>query len=284
MDGNLTWTEQLGDAFLAEQPAVMDSVQRLRQRAEAAGRLQSTPQALVSNDAGVIIIEPPDQNIVYVPVYDPNVVYGAWPYPDYPPDYFPGFFPDATIGPLGVGWVGVGVVAPLFGWAICDWGHHLIRNDTHRFGASNAGPDVWQHDPSHRGGVPYRDPAVRAQFQSAATAAAIQGARGIPIVAPAAMTTPTGVAAPPFAESAPAVVRSAPRVMQSIGSVPQVPAQVERGQAGRMLAPAPRALAPPHRAVPAAPVPRVVMAVPAARGGASAPRAAPAPYGNAVHR
>ena len=81
MNGNLTWTEQLGDAFLAAQSAVMDSVQRLRQQAEAAGKLQSTAQMVVSTVGGLIVIAPPDPNSVYVPVYNPNDIYGAWAYP-----------------------------------------------------------------------------------------------------------------------------------------------------------------------------------------------------------
>ncbi len=189
MDRNLTWTEDLGDAFLAEQPAVMDSVQRLRQKAAAAGRLQSTPQQVVSNDGGIIVIEPPDTNIVYVPVYDPNVVYSAWPYPEYPPDYFPAAFPDETTGPLGYGWLDLVIIAPLWGWHHCDWHRHRIEIDANRFGARNpAQPPIasgaWQHDPLHRLGVTYRDPAVRARFEGTETAAAVRAARDFPVVAP----------------------------------------------------------------------------------------------------
>ncbi len=183
MDGNLTWTEQLGDAFLAAQPAVMDSVQRLRQQAEAAGKLQSTPQMAVSTVGGACVIAPPDPTSVYVPVYNPNDVYGAWAYPDYPPDYFPGYFPGVEIGPLGFGWFDVGIVGALWGWDSWDWGGHRINIDGGRFNAMNRdrpaiSSGAWQHDPSHRGGVPYRDAAVRARFQGAATAD--RTARGFP--------------------------------------------------------------------------------------------------------
>jgi hypothetical protein len=296
MDGNLTWIEQLGDAFLADQTAVMDSVQRLRHKAAAAGELQSTPQQAVSDEGGVIIIEPPDQDIVYVPVYAPSV-YGAWPYPEYPPDYFPGFFPDAAIGPRGFGWMDFGIVAPLWGWAGCDWGRHRINIDAGRFGAGNAAQPaiasgVWQHDPSHRGGVPYRDLAVRTRYQSAATAAAIQAARGFPVVAPpapaqlavntarpaaAAVREPTVLRPgtelarlPASGETAPGVLRPAPPVVQSLGSGPEVRAQAERGQASRISAPAPRV--------------GVVAAAPAPRVAAPAPRAVLAPQGRGEHR
>lgn len=210
MDGNLTWTEQLGDAFLAGQPAVMDSIQRLRQQAVTAGMLKSTPQEVVSNANGVIVIAPPDADSVYVPVYNPSVVYGAWPYPDYPPDYFPGYFPGVTIGPLGFGWLDVGVVAGLWGWDRSDWGGHQINIDANRFNAlNNHQPPIasgaWQHNPAHRGGVPYRDPAVRARFQGAASAS--RDARGFPAAAPESRrgAAAAGVRAPaPQRERAPA--------------------------------------------------------------------------------
>jgi hypothetical protein len=207
MDGNLTWTEQLGDAFLAAQSAVMDSVQRLRQQAEAAGKLKSTSQMVVSTVDGIIVIAPPDPNSVYVPVYNPNDIYGAWAYPDYPPDYFPGYFPGVEIGPLGFGWLDVAVVAPLWGWDSSDWRDHRINIDANRFTVLNRNQPAiasgaWQHDPSHRGGVQYRDPAVRARFQGAVTTAAARGARGFPAAAPQAgpavnATRPTAAAARP---------------------------------------------------------------------------------------
>jgi hypothetical protein len=88
MDSNLDWTEQLGDAFLAQPADVMDAVQRLRQRAQAANSLSSTPQQTVLTEDQEIMIEPANPEIVYVPAYNPWCVYGTWPYPDYPPFYF----------------------------------------------------------------------------------------------------------------------------------------------------------------------------------------------------
>ena len=92
MDSKLEWTERLGEAFLADAAAVMDSIQRLRRRAQSAGVLVSAPQAVVTTAEPEITIEPPSSEIVYFPVCDPSLVYGAWPYPAYPPDYFPDFF------------------------------------------------------------------------------------------------------------------------------------------------------------------------------------------------
>src|SRR4029077_21020548 len=82
------WTQRLGDAFLANQQQVMDTVQMLRSRAQAAGNLQSTPQQTVIDQGGIIDIEPAQPQYVYVPVYDPRVIYGPWSDPFYQPDYW----------------------------------------------------------------------------------------------------------------------------------------------------------------------------------------------------
>src|SRR5205807_6365355 len=76
LDKNLSWTSSLGDAYVNQQQAVMDAVQRMRRRAQQAGNLKSTPQETVSTQASTIVIQPPDPNVVYLPSYDPWVVYG----------------------------------------------------------------------------------------------------------------------------------------------------------------------------------------------------------------
>src|SRR5690348_2603053 len=97
MSTKLDWTQKLGDAVLAQQPDVMDAIQRLRARAQANNKLQSTTQqkVIVTQEANrqLIAIEPTDPGTVYVPYYDPAVVYGDWAYPDYPPYYwgYPGY-------------------------------------------------------------------------------------------------------------------------------------------------------------------------------------------------
>jgi hypothetical protein len=299
MDSNLTWTEALGDAFLAAQAAVMDSVQRLRREALAAGKLKSTPQQVVSEQDGIITIEPAGPGSVYVPVYNPEVVYGGWPYPEYPPDYFPGFFPEVPIGPLDYGWVDVVTIGPLFGFGHCDWHHHRIDIDAKRFSALDprqpaVTSSVWQHNPSHRDGVPYRDPAVRARFEGAATAERIRAARGFPTGAAAPMpgtaSTTTGFAAPlpgpavsgarpaPAEARPPVVLRPTPPILQSFGRGAEVRAEALRGQTSRMSAPARRRFAPiaaPRPAAPMAAAPRIAVPV---------PRAAPGRPAGVVHR
>ncbi len=110
MDEKLGWTERLGDAFLSQQALVMDTVQNLRQKAYEVGNLKSTDQVRVAQQGQTIVIEPTRPEVIYVPYYDPLVVYGPWWWPAYPPVYWapwPGYF----VGPgFGVGFVwGVGV-------------------------------------------------------------------------------------------------------------------------------------------------------------------------------
>jgi hypothetical protein len=167
MDRNLDWTERLGDAFAANQSAVMDSVQRLRGRAETAGKLGSTPQEAVTTADQAITIEPSNPEVLYVPVYDPTVAYGPWPYPASPPCYFPGYFDDANAD--GFGWFGVSIVAPLWGWHHWDWHHRRIDIDRNRFAALDRSRppirgDVWEHDASRRHDAPAQNPAARERF------------------------------------------------------------------------------------------------------------------------
>jgi hypothetical protein len=118
MDKNLSWTSSLGDAYYNQQPDVMDAVQVMRRRAQAAGDLKTTPQQTVATQDSNISIEPADPDVVYVPAYDPWLVYGApimaWPgwYP-YPGIWFGGPYLNFGMG-FGIGWFGG------FGWG---WGH-----------------------------------------------------------------------------------------------------------------------------------------------------------------
>ena len=98
MNDQLEWTQSLGDAMLAQHTEVAASIQRLRKRAHDAGNLKTTQQQKVSVEptpavggatTQTIVIAPASPQVVYVPVYQPTVVYGAWPYPAYPPAYYP---------------------------------------------------------------------------------------------------------------------------------------------------------------------------------------------------
>ena len=175
MNDRLDWMQQLGDAFLSQPGDVMDSIQRLRRAAEKAGTLKSSPQQTVTTQDQDIVIAPANPDSVYVPVYDPTVVYGVWPYPAYPPYYW--WPPDFVYGPaFWPGWwwwwpaVAVGYYGYYWGWGHCDWHHHRIYVDHRRYDHIH-GPhpypisgDTWQHDPYHRRGVSYRDPVTAAKY------------------------------------------------------------------------------------------------------------------------
>jgi hypothetical protein len=161
MNGDLDWTEKLGDAVLAQQADLMDAIQRLRTKAQAKGKLATTKQQKVSvtqeAEKQVIVIEPTSPETIYVPYYNPSVVYGAWPYPAYPPYYFP----------PAPGWVVGGAIASGLAWGAgfaignaiwddrFDWNHGNI----------NVNRNVnWQHNSYHRRGVSYNNVNVKNKY------------------------------------------------------------------------------------------------------------------------
>jgi hypothetical protein len=140
MDKNLSWTSSLGDAYYNQQQDVMDAVQVMRRRAEEAGNLKNTPQQTVTTQDQDVEIQPTDPNTVYVPAYDPWLVYGgpivAWPgwYP-YPGIWFGGPYLSFGVG-FGIGWFGG------FGWGYPHWGfdwhnHAVMFNHGRYFSRSN---------------------------------------------------------------------------------------------------------------------------------------------------
>jgi uncharacterized membrane protein YgcG len=120
MDKNLSWTSSLGDAYYNQQQDVMDAIQVMRQKAEQAGNLKTTPQQVVTTQGSTIVIEPANPEVVYVPAYDPWVVYGypiaPWPY-WYP---YPGIWFGGPYLSFGVGF-GIGFFAG-FTWGWRSWG------------------------------------------------------------------------------------------------------------------------------------------------------------------
>jgi hypothetical protein len=193
MNDKLDWTRDLGDAFLAQQADVLDAVQRLRQRADNTGNLKTTEQQKVIKSEApadtvtqaaspggstyAYAIESTNPDEYYVPVYDPSVVYGAWPYPDYAPFYW---YP--------TGWVARGVFAFAAGvatgaaiWGGIDWWRHRVQINPLRYNSFNRTNIVnrdWTHNPAHRGAVPYRDRNVAQQFGDQSRAAAREAFRG----------------------------------------------------------------------------------------------------------
>jgi hypothetical protein len=179
MSQKLDWTQQLGDAVLSQQAELMDAVQRLRARAQAAGNLQSTQEQQVIVKEKTIVIEPAQPDVVYVPTYNPVVVYGAWPYPAYPPPpvYYPGYYPGAAAAVGFAAGVGLGF-AWGYAWGHCDWHggdininvkqnfnyNKNINRDKYSQRPGQGGSGTWKHDPDHRKGVSYRDQGTAQKF------------------------------------------------------------------------------------------------------------------------
>jgi Protein of unknown function (DUF3300) len=182
----IQWTTDLGNAFLAQQSDIMDAVQRMRKRASEKGQLKSTEQQKVETKVveskQVIVIEQANPEVVYLPSYDPVVVWGA-PYYPYPPIYYPGwgYYAGAAAISFGIGFAMGAFWGGGWGWG-CGWGGNDIninrnnnfnrntniggRNQVNPLGnrGGGAGGNKWQHNPSHRGGAPYKDRATADRF------------------------------------------------------------------------------------------------------------------------
>lgn len=195
LDDRLDWTRDMGDAFLAQQRDVMDSVQRLRANAWNAGTLVSTKEQSVRTQSGnatdfipidpvtynpvtfdPIVIEPVDMEWLYAPVYDPDTVYGDWWWPDYPPYYY---YPPAWNPGTGIGfWAGV-AVGKNWEWSGWNWNRREVTVDVGRFNGwaqnhyadpgrvqrpASGGSQNWRHDSSRRTDDPYRDRATAQRY------------------------------------------------------------------------------------------------------------------------
>ena len=194
MSEKLDWTQRLGDAFLQDQKKVLDTIQSLRAKAQASGNLQTTKEQTVIVEEKIIKIEPASPQVIYVPTYNPTVVYGAWPYPAYPPYYYypPGYV--ATTAAFSFA-AGVAMSAAWgYAWGNCNWNggdvdvdvnrNTTINNNINRDQAKQKlqergqldqkGQGKWQHNPEHRKGVSYRDQGTAQKFNRASTSDSIQ--------------------------------------------------------------------------------------------------------------
>ncbi len=132
------WVSQLGNAFVAQPSDVMDSVQRLRRAAQQAGNLKSSSQQKIVVEQSTIQIQPANPQVVYVPTYNPTVVYGAWPYPAYPPVYVPPPPGYAVATGLAAGLAfGAGIAITNSLWGGFDWGHHDVNINVNHFNNIN---------------------------------------------------------------------------------------------------------------------------------------------------
>ena len=155
MDEHMEWTERLGDAFMSNPTGVSETIQVLRARADRAGNLRSSEEAVVTRDYGNYVIEPTQPDMVYVPYYDPRVVYGAWWWPNYAPVWWapwPGYH--WTAGYAGFAY-GYGVfVGPGYWYTSFDWPRRYVRFNTYRpyywRGSSHNYYHHWNSDRDHR--------------------------------------------------------------------------------------------------------------------------------------
>ncbi|TVR51745.1 MAG: DUF3300 domain-containing protein [Puniceicoccaceae bacterium] len=172
MDDDLGWTQRIGDAFLMQEEQVMDTIQHLRERARIAGTLEKLENVRVQRTREVIIIEPANPRVVYVPYYRPTVVYGSWWWPAHPPVYWsapPGFY-----GASHIYWGRSITIHSGFYWCSWDWPRRQIvvvhpRPRVHRPVTviehhHHHHYHRWRHDPWHRRGVAYRNQELAREF------------------------------------------------------------------------------------------------------------------------
>ena len=278
MSEQLDWTQQLGEAYLAQPDDISDAVQKLRAKAEATGNLKSSKELRVTRApppaapapgeyAGpYIAIEPAEPDVVYVPVYDPYVVYGGWAYPAYRPFYWR----PRNYVYVGVFGFGTAFIVRSALWSRYDWRYRRIYIDVNRYNRFNrtrfAGRDLqWRHDPRHRGSVGYKNTVLRTHFASGKPAVAGVPKAALRIkgpVAPRAVTAPTRLG-PPAAKLTPRVTPApkvvAPKPKAAVVPKPKAvmapkPTIKPKATTAPKVAPKPKATVAPRAA--AKPIPR----------------------------
>ena len=137
MSEKLDLTTKIGDAFLSQQKDVMDTIQELRKKAYEAGNLKTTKEQKIVVEKEVIVIQPANPEVVYVPTYSPTVVYGTWMYPAYPPYYY--YPPPPPAYPAYHFAAGVAVgVAWGYAWGNCNWhGNNVYINHNQNVNINN---------------------------------------------------------------------------------------------------------------------------------------------------
>ncbi len=190
MNENLEWTQKLGDAFLSQQKQVLDTIQNLRKKAREAGNLKTAEQQKVVVEEDTIVIQPADPEVIYVPTYNPAVVYGAWWWPLFPPH--PPLFPLLPhVSPYGAIAFRRGVARGAawgYAWAHTNWhggevdinvnrntninnniNREKYKSDMKNKGLGEGGQGKWRHDADHRKGTPYRDQTTAQKFNRGTT-------------------------------------------------------------------------------------------------------------------
>ncbi|PIW63033.1 DUF3300 domain-containing protein [Shewanella sp. CG12_big_fil_rev_8_21_14_0_65_47_15] len=179
MSEDLDWTQRLGEAFLADEAQVMDGIQSLRQQADKANNLANMDNMAITRANNLIIIEPARREVVYVPYYDPRVVYGTWRWGvAYPPVYweFGGYvgYPYRPSNSYFYWSPGIHISFNYFFSSFHWHNHRVVVIDHHhshhyrpreRYSVSY-GAQPWKHKPEHRRGVVYHNPVVKQRYYS----------------------------------------------------------------------------------------------------------------------
>ncbi|MDZ7791893.1 MAG: DUF3300 domain-containing protein [Xanthomonadales bacterium] len=175
MDEDLDWTQDLGDAFLVQEEDVIASIQYLRSEAYSQGHLRSNDRVKVVREKEYIYIEPARTRLVYVPYYDPRIVYSSWRWSSHPPRYW--HRPSGFNVSIGFHWGRPYTIRPDFYFSSFHWAqrqvvvvnhhHHYYRDHGFRSGRDVAlfrDARHWRHDPVHRRGVSYRGRVEKTRF------------------------------------------------------------------------------------------------------------------------
>ena len=201
MDEDLEWTRRLGDAFLAQQEQVMETVQALRKRADEAGNLKETEHVRVVREERTIIVRNRYPDVVYVPYYDPVMIYGSWWWPDYQPvrwspwtgyRYYSGY--------SGFFWGPSIVVGHGFFFSHYDWRDRYVRIvEAPPFYYRHPPPPRyrWKHEYQHRKGVPYPNQRVYDRYRDERDPVPRRQPRDYPEGAPRYAPPPAGTAQVP---------------------------------------------------------------------------------------
>jgi len=169
----LNWMKTLGDAFLQDEARVLASIQTLRKQAEQAGSLANLDNVEVIKEQQVIIIEPAQPTVIYVPYYDTRVVYGRWHWSHYPPIYWHN--PHHYASHNGHFYWGHGVhISTHFFFSAFHWhNHHVVVSHYNRHGYHPRKKIVvshnakrWHHQPKHRRGVAYSSGSVKKKYHN----------------------------------------------------------------------------------------------------------------------
>lgn len=175
MDDDLQWTQRLGDAFLMQEEDLIASIQYLRSEAYSQGHLASNDRVKVVREKEYIYIEPARTRVVYVPYYDPRVIYSSWRWSSHPPVYW--HRPSGFSLSVNFHWGRPYYVRPNFYFSSFHWAqrrvvvvnhhHHYYRDHGFHSGRQVARFEQarhWKHDPTHRRGVSYRGRVEQTRF------------------------------------------------------------------------------------------------------------------------